>query len=96
MLLADLTLSPWTGSLLDWQAGLSLVLMLVPFAAPLYVQGLIVETWRERRDPFALGPARRPARVAWLATQGALVGVLFTGILLFRSRASLDFIYFQF
>jgi D-alanyl-lipoteichoic acid acyltransferase DltB (MBOAT superfamily) len=96
MLLRDLTLSPWTGSALDWKAGLALVLMLVPFAAPLYLQGLIVEWWRGRREPFAWGPARPPARVAWLAAQGVLVGVLFTGILLFRSRASLDFIHFQF
>jgi alginate O-acetyltransferase complex protein AlgI len=96
MLVRDLTRSPSVASALDWQAGLALVLMLVPFAAPLYLQGLVVEWWRGRREPFVHGPARPPARVAWLVTQGVLVGVLFTGILLFRSRASLDFIYFQF
>ena len=96
MLVRDLTLSPGIGSALDWQAALALVLMLVPFAAPLYVQGLIIEWWRGRPEPFVHGPAHPPARLAWLATQGVLVGALFTGILLFRSRASLDFIYFQF
>ena len=96
MLLRDLARSPWTASALDWKASLALVLMLVPFAAPLYLQGLAVEWWRGRREPFVDGPAHPPARVAWLVTQGVLVGVLFTGILLFRSRASLDFIYFQF
>jgi len=96
MLLRDLTRSPWTASALDWKSSLALVLMLVPFAAPLYLQGLAVEWWRGRREPFVDGPAHPPARVAWLVTQGVLVGVLFTGILLFRSRASLDFIYFQF
>jgi hypothetical protein len=34
--------------------------------------------------------------LASLACQGVLVGVLLTGMLLFRSRASLDFIYCQF
>jgi hypothetical protein len=72
------------------------VLMLLPFAAPLYVEGACVEWWRGRRDPCAEAPRRPATRLAWLAGQGVLVGLLLAGMLLFRSRASLDFIYFQF
>jgi alginate O-acetyltransferase complex protein AlgI len=96
MLLRHLSLTPWGSSALDRQAGASLVLMLLPFAAPLYVQGAWVEWRRRRRDPIAQGPQRPAPRLAWLACQGVLVGLLFAGMLLFRSRTSLDFIYFQF
>ncbi len=96
MLLRHLSLTPWDSSTLDRQAGASLMLMLLPFAAPLFVQGAWVEWWRRRRDPFTEAPRQPPVRVAWLACQGVLVGLLLAGMLLFRSRASLDFIYFQF
>jgi hypothetical protein len=96
MLLQHLSLRPWESSTLDREAGAALVLMLLPFAAPLYVEGAWVEWWRRRRDPLAEAPRRPAARLAWLACQGVLVGLLLAGMLLFRSRASLDFIYFQF
>jgi D-alanyl-lipoteichoic acid acyltransferase DltB (MBOAT superfamily) len=96
MLLRHFSLTPWESSALDRQAGASLVVMLLPFAVPLYVQGAWVEWWRRGRDPLADGPQRPRPRLAWLACQGVLVGVLLTAMLLFRSRASLDFIYFQF
>ena len=81
---------------MDRQAGAALVLMLIPFAAPVYLEGAWVEWWRRRRDPMAERPRHPAPHIAWLAWQGALVGLLLTGMLLFRSRASLDFIYFQF
>jgi alginate O-acetyltransferase complex protein AlgI len=96
MLLRHLSLRPWESSMLDREAGAALVLMLLPFAAPLYVEGAWVEWWRGRRDPCAEAPRRPATRLAWLAGQGVLVGLLLAGMLLFRSRASLDFIYFQF
>ena len=58
---------------------------MLPYAAPLLVQSLWVEIRRERAEP------------AWPAiVDGLLVGVLLAAILVFRSQASLDFIYFQF
>ena len=95
MLLRDLRLSPWMDSALDRQAALSLVLMLLPFAVPLYLEGAWVE-WRRRRG--APGPSYFAADVGWwrLAGHGVFVGLVLTCILLFRSRTSLDFIYFQF
>ncbi len=96
MLLRDLGLSPGTDSVLDRQAALSLVLMLLPFALPLYVEGLWVE-WRRRREATSVSSAARH-EIGWpaLAGHGVFVGLVLTFILLFRSRTSLDFIYFQF
>jgi D-alanyl-lipoteichoic acid acyltransferase DltB (MBOAT superfamily) len=94
MLLRHLTVSPMADSPLDRQAALSLVLMLVPFAVPLFVEGLVVEWHRGRVAPRADPDAgfRLPA----VALQGLFIGLILTSILLFRSSASLDFIYFQF
>jgi uncharacterized integral membrane protein len=57
----------------------------LPYAAPLLVQSLWVEIRRDRAEP------------TWPAiVDGLLVGLLFAAILVLRSQASLDFIYFQF
>ncbi|HEX7086315.1 MAG TPA: MBOAT family protein [Vicinamibacterales bacterium] len=95
MLLRGLTLTPAGASPIDVQAGLALALLTGLYALPLVVQGI----WSEwLAGPRLLEPprARTPVRVAWLAGQGLLAGLLFAGILVFRSRASMDFIYFQF
>jgi D-alanyl-lipoteichoic acid acyltransferase DltB (MBOAT superfamily) len=94
ILLRHFAASPWADSALDRQAALSLVLMLLPFAAPLALEGVWVEWHRGR----AAAPADEDAgfRLPAVALQGVFVGLVFTSILLFRSRASLDFIYFQF
>ncbi len=85
MLMRDLTLSPEASSPLERQAGYALVLRVLPYAAPLVVQSLWVEIRRERAEP------------TWPAiVDGLLVGLLFAAILVARSQASLDFIYFQF
>ena len=85
MLLRDLTLSPATSTPLERQAGYALMLRVLPYAAPLLVQSLWVEMRRDRAEPI------------WPAiVDGLLVGLLFAAILVFRSQASLDFIYFQF
>jgi D-alanyl-lipoteichoic acid acyltransferase DltB (MBOAT superfamily) len=97
MLLRHVTTSPFADTALDRQAALALVLMLVPFALPLVIEGLWVEAHRARRPAGrALEPDRTPVPWARLAGQGIFVGLVLTSILLFRSRASLDFIYFQF
>ncbi len=95
MLLRGLTLTPAGAPPIDVQAGLSLALLTGLYALPLLVQGIWSEWLRGPRllDP---PPARTPVRLAWLAGQGLLAGLLFVGILVFRSRASMDFIYFQF
>ena len=85
MLIRDLTLSPATSTPLERQAGYALFLRVLPYAAPLFIQSLWVELWRERGEPA------RPAIV-----DGLLVGLLFAAVLVLRSQASLDFIYFQF
>ena len=85
MLLRDLTLSPGTSTPLERQAGYALCLRVLPFAVPLFVQSLWVELRRERAEP------------SWPAiVDGVVLGLLFAAILVFRSQASLDFIYFQF
>ncbi len=96
MLMRDLMLRPGASTALDRQAGVALVLVVTVYALPLLVQALWVEWRRARIDVFETPPRSRPARLGWLVCQGVLVGVLFAAILVFRSRASLDFIYFQF
>ena len=96
MLLRDLMLTPAASTPLDRQAGAALALLVAFYALPLLIQGAWVEWRRGAPDGFAQPPRHEPARVGWLVWQGALVGLLFASILVFRSRASLDFIYFQF
>ncbi len=96
MLVRDLTLTPAGSTLVEHDAGLALALRVLPYAAPLAVQSLWVEFWRSRLPAGASakeggGDPSRPAIV-----DGLLAGALFAAILVFRSRASLDFIYFQF
>lgn len=95
MLLRGLTLSPAGAPAIDVQAGLALALLTTIYALPLLVQAVWEEYFRGRALLEA-SPARTPVRIAWLAGQGLLAGLLLTGILVFRSRASMDFIYFQF
>ncbi len=93
-LLRDLTLSPWSSSAFDRQAGGYLFLIAAAYSVPLWLHAL----W-DRVAP-ALRTARRPTSV--LAPRGRLVlqtavgGVLFALLLVFRSRTSLDFIYYRF
>ncbi|MBK5298546.1 MAG: MBOAT family protein [Vicinamibacteria bacterium] len=85
MLIRDLTLSPAASTSVQRRAGYALALRVLPFAAPLVVQSLWVECWRDRKEP---------ARLA--IVDGVLLALLFAAILVFRSQASMDFIYFQF
>ncbi len=96
MLVRDLTLSPASSSFVEHDAGLALALRVLPYAAPLLIQSLWVEYWRGRGAAISGAKAGggEPARP--VVVDGLIVGVLFAAILAFRSRASLDFIYFQF
>lgn len=75
-----LTVSPFAQSPLDWHAGGYLFVLAAAYSLPLWIDGL----WSTSR---VFRPV--PVRVA-------LAGLAFVAILIFRSRQSLDFIYFQF
>lgn len=90
-----LTLSPFAGSTIDRQSALYLFLLALVYSLPLWIHSIWVELHR--------GPdgERRPAPLLsrpWpqLVVQGVACGLGFAAILVFRSRTSLDFIYFQF
>jgi alginate O-acetyltransferase complex protein AlgI len=95
-LVRDLQLWPGTSPGIEREAAWALLLMILPYAAPVWLQGLVVEACRGRPDLLRERPPRRWQRALWLTAQGALVGLLFAGILVFRSRAPMDFIYFRF
>jgi alginate O-acetyltransferase complex protein AlgI len=89
----DLTLSPFGVSEIDRSTGAYFFLLTFLYSVPLWVQSVWFEFYR--------APGQEPApRVfpAWprLALQGLACGVAFAVILVLRSHASLDFIYFQF
>jgi len=75
-----LTLSPAAQSTLDWHAGGYLFVLAGVYSLPLWIDSL----WGTSR-------VFRP-----LAVRVVLAGLAFVAILIFRSRQSLDFIYFQF
>ncbi len=91
----DLTLSPFAAPADDRGTGLYLFLLTLLYSLPLWVQSIWVEWHRDEsgvRHPASLVPPGWPR----VAVQGLACGLAFAAILLLRSRASLDFIYFQF
>jgi alginate O-acetyltransferase complex protein AlgI len=105
MLGRDLALNPLGGTSLGRQAGAYLFVLAVIYSMPIWLQGLWA-TWHwpdpiptlsdgigAGHEPYPPDPAPRWADVA---AQACLCGLLLAVILVFRSRASLDFIYFQF
>ena len=91
----DLTLSPFAAPAADRATGLYLFLLTLLYSLPLWIQSIWVEWHRDSagvRQPAPIVPAGWPRA----AVQGAACGLAFAAILLLRSRASLDFIYFQF
>jgi alginate O-acetyltransferase complex protein AlgI len=90
-----LTLSPFSAPADDRSTGLYLFLLTLFYSLPLWVQSIWVEWHRDEsgvRHPSSIAPAGWPRA----ALQGVACGLAFAAILLLRSRASLDFIYFQF
>jgi len=90
-----LTLSPFSVPPDDRSTGLYLFLLTLLYSLPLWAQSIWVEWHRDEsgvRHPAPLVPD------GWsrVAVQGLACGLAFAAILLLRSRASLDFIYFQF
>jgi alginate O-acetyltransferase complex protein AlgI len=84
----DLRLSPFAAPDLDRRAALYLFVLTLVYSLPLWIHSL----WAE------IGPAPSPEARSWprLVLQGVACGLAFAAILVFRSRTSLDFIYFQF
>ena len=91
----DLTLSPFASPELDRQAGLYLFTLALIYSLPLWVQSIWVEA--ARRMPVTRQPAESIGTSGpGVIVQGVACGIVFAAILIFRSRTSLDFIYFQF
>ena len=91
----DLQLSPFAASEQDRRIGLYLFLLAFVYSLPLWVQSVWVEVHRDAagiRQPAPVGLAGWPR----VALQGLACGAAVAAILVLRSRASLDFIYFQF
>ena len=84
-----LTLSPWAATSLEWEAGVYLASLVGLYATP-----LVIHIYVEERAAGAR--AGRSAQLRPLLLQTAVAAVLFAGILLLRTAASGDFIYFQF
>jgi len=84
----DLTLSPSASSVLDRQAALYLFLLTLVYSLPLWMHSIWVEAAGRDRAIVQGWPR--------VALQGAACGLALAAILVFRSRTSLDFIYFQF
>lgn len=89
-----LTLSPFDSSPAGRQMGAYLFLLTAIYAAPLAVHmwwdAWFLPRWEAGREALLPKSARR------LAFETLIAGVLFGLILVFRSRTSMDFIYFQF
>ena len=94
-IIRDLTLSPFGVSELDRQTGVYLFLLAFGYSMPLWIQSLRVDA---TRGSSVAGQQERAALAPWprLVLQGVACGLAFAAILVFRSRTSLDFIYFQF
>ena len=94
-IIRDLTLSPFAATWQDRQAALYLFLLAFTYSLPLWAQSIWVEL--RRGDAGEREPRTEPSP-GWsgVLLQGAACGLAFATILIFRSRTSLDFIYFQF
>ena len=94
-IIRDLTLSPFASPELDRQAGIYLFSLALLYSLPLWAQSYWVELGR--LEPVE-AEEHDEIRAAWprLIVQGAACGLALAAILVFRSRTSLDFIYFQF
>lgn len=94
-LVADLSLSPSTSTVLERSAGLYLFTLVLLYSLPLWIHDL----WAEFRGPdLTAAIEHEEPHPAWprVAAQAALCGVLFAIILVLRSQSTLNFIYFAF
>ena len=93
-LIRDFALSPFGGTLIERQTGLYLFLLAALYSIPLWIYSAWELGAHGRTDAGGASDGfRTPRRLAF---EAVTCGVLFAVILVFRSRTSLDFIYFQF
>jgi alginate O-acetyltransferase complex protein AlgI len=90
-----ITLSPFSAPADDRSTGLYLFLLTLLYSLPLWAQSIWVEWHRDESGVRHTAPIV-PAGWPRAALQGVACGLAVAAILLLRSRASLDFIYFQF
>jgi D-alanyl-lipoteichoic acid acyltransferase DltB (MBOAT superfamily) len=88
-----LTLSPWASSAVDREIGFYLFLLAAFYSLPLWVHAAWDARPSSARVPGWLQP---DVSWRWVTVQSLGCGALVALLLVFRSRASLDFIYFQF
>lgn len=88
----DLRLSPLASTPLDLRVGGYLFLLALTYSTPLWVHDLWAEYGKARLDTVDW-PWRTAREIVW---DTACCAVLVSLMLVFRSRTSLDFIYFQF
>lgn len=93
-IIRDLTLSPLDSPALDRQAALYLFVLAFIYSSPLWIQSLWIEWHRGSAGERARGVT--PSGWGPAVLQGAACGAAFAAVLIFRSRISMDFIYFQF
>ena len=91
-LIRDLTLSPFRATPLERQTGFYLFLLVAFYSLPLWIHAAW-ELGVQKRAAAAPAAVVNPRR---MVLEAIGCGVLFALILVFRSRTSLDFIYFQF
>jgi alginate O-acetyltransferase complex protein AlgI len=94
-LAADFMLSPFAGTALGRSTGLYLGLLVLLYSIPLWIHDL----WAELRGPDlveAIDRVEVTPRWSRVAAQAALGGVMFAAMLVLRSEAALNFIYFAF
>ncbi len=94
-ILRDLQLRPSAASELDNKTGLYLFVLALIYSLPLWAQSIWVEVHRKRTGERRETPLVSPG---WqrMVVHGVSCGLALAAILIFRSRTSLDFIYFQF
>ena len=92
MLLRDLSLTPRDSSVEDWQVGSYLFLLTLIYSLPLWIDSV----WAVYLKPYVEARQWQPSEVGRFAARTALACAAFALMLVFRSRQSLDFIYFQF
>ncbi len=94
-LIHDLQLTPTGVSAMGASAGAYLFLLALLYSLPLWVQDL----WAELGGPdLSIAMDEAETAVSWrrTAAQAALCGAMVAGIVVLRSQAALDFIYFAF
>ncbi|MCX6552805.1 MAG: MBOAT family protein [Acidobacteria bacterium] len=94
-LVRDLTLSPFQTTVLGRQTGVYLFLLAALYSVPLWIQSV----WAELGGVDLVGAMLHDEAAPdfrRVAVQACLSGLLFAGLLVLHSTASLDFIYFRF